>query len=268
MGIKLIAEIGWNHVGDMDIAKRMIDAAKESGADYAKFQTWSVSRLRPGPWDTDGRREIYEKAELTPEKHEILYKHCQEVGIKFLTSIFDAHDIKMVRKFTNEVKIASTEIANEILLDKVTSTFDHVYVSLGASYPKEYIKHLDKPNITFMHCVSSYPCEYSDVNFNKFLWLKDKVKDATYQIGYSGHAIGIWDAIQAISLGATVVEKHFTIDHELPGRDNKFAILPNEFKMIREFSDKKDLMMIDRGLLPQKCEYNYLTNQKHRWSSK
>ena len=78
---KLIAEIGWNHMGDMKLAKEMISAAKESGADFAKFQTWSVERLKPGVWDTDGRREIYENAELDLDKHFDLKNYCDEVGI-------------------------------------------------------------------------------------------------------------------------------------------------------------------------------------------
>ncbi|HUV84432.1 MAG TPA: N-acetylneuraminate synthase family protein, partial [Methanosarcinales archaeon] len=81
---KIIAEIGWNHMGDMNLAKKMIDSAKECGADYAKFQTWSVKNLKLGPWDQDGRREIYEKAELTIDKHKELKSYCDNVGIKFL----------------------------------------------------------------------------------------------------------------------------------------------------------------------------------------
>ena len=97
-----------------------ISAAKEAGADYAKFQTWKVSRLIDGPWDTDGRRQIYEKAELTREKHAIFKEHCEKVGIKFLTSCFCVEDIELVRGFCDEVKIPSPEGYSTDLLYKLS----------------------------------------------------------------------------------------------------------------------------------------------------
>ena len=92
----LIAEIGWNHMGNMKLAKKMILEAKKNGADFAKFQTWSVKNLKNGPWDSDGRKEIYQKAELTKEMHEELFEYCIKKKIKFLTSIFNFKDIYKV----------------------------------------------------------------------------------------------------------------------------------------------------------------------------
>ena len=92
---KLIAEIGWNHMGDMVLAKDMIWAAKESGCDFAKFQTWSVDRLKSGVWDTDGRREIYKEAQLDFDKHIELKEYCDEVGIGFMSSVFSIEDAKL-----------------------------------------------------------------------------------------------------------------------------------------------------------------------------
>ena len=110
---KLIAEIGWNHMGDMKLAKEMILAAKESGCDFAKFQTWSVDRLKPGVWDTDGRREIYEKAELDLDKHIELKQYCDEVGIQFMSSVFSIEDAKLLKQVvTDYVKIPSFESRN------------------------------------------------------------------------------------------------------------------------------------------------------------
>ena len=93
MKAKIIAEIGWNHMGDMTLAKEMISSAAESGADYAKFQTWSVSKLKQGPWDDDGRRQIYEKAQLTRDQHFELNEYCNNHHISFLTSLFNVDDI-------------------------------------------------------------------------------------------------------------------------------------------------------------------------------
>ena len=87
--IKIIAEIGWNHMGDMSLASKMIEAASKSGADICKFQTWSEKNLKEGPWDKDGRREIYKKAELDEQKHIFLKKTCEENNVEFLTSIFN-----------------------------------------------------------------------------------------------------------------------------------------------------------------------------------
>ena len=156
--VKLIAELGWNHMGDISIAKEMVSAAKESGADYAKFQTWKVDRLIDGPWDTDGRREIYNRAELTREKHQIMKEFCDSVGIKFLTSCFCVYDIDMVREFCNEVKIPSPEAYSDSLLEKAIEKFDHIYLSTGASNVEEYIRWASNENVTLLHCVSSYPC--------------------------------------------------------------------------------------------------------------
>ena len=259
--VKLIAELGWNWIGDVSLAKEMVSAAKESGADYAKFQTWKVDRLIDGPWDTDGRREIYNKAELTREKHQIMKEYCDSIGIKFLTSCFCVDDIDLVREFCNEVKIPSPEAYSEKLLEQAIEKFEHVYLSTGASNVEEYIRWANYDNVTLLHCVSSYPCNLENINLPKMKFLQA----ITPRVGYSGHLSGVSDAIAAICMGATVIEKHFTIDHELPGRDNKFSILPNEFKEIKEFLNTYEKMMIDHGLFIQECENNYRTFQKGRW---
>ena len=99
---KIIAEIGWNHMGDMSLAKEMIVAAAENGADFAKFQTWSVKRLKSGDWDVDGRREIYEKAELTLDQHLELKHYCNDNDIEFISSVFSLDDLELYKKVTNK----------------------------------------------------------------------------------------------------------------------------------------------------------------------
>ena len=98
MSIKLIAELSMNHLGDPDLIRKMVYAAHKSGADYAKFQTWKVNNLIPGPWDEDRRREDYIKSEMTEEKHLLAKKICDEIGIGFLTSCFNPDDLNMIRK--------------------------------------------------------------------------------------------------------------------------------------------------------------------------
>ena len=113
----VIAEIGWNHMGDMDLAKNMILKAKESGASIAKFQTWQVYKLKSGEWDYDGRKEIYLKAELNEDDHKLLMKYCKDSKIEFMSSAFSVEDAKLLKNLKcNQIKIPSFEINNLELL--------------------------------------------------------------------------------------------------------------------------------------------------------
>ena len=119
----------------------------------------------------------------------------------------------------------------------------------------------DIDNFNILHCVSSYPLEYDLCNFEKFFYLKSIFKN----VGYSGHAKGIYDAIFALSNGAKIVEKHFTTDNNLEGRDNKFALLPNELKLICEFEQTIKKMSLNKGLDLQECEVDVFNNYRERW---
>lgn len=113
METQIIAEIGWNHMGDMNLAKKMINLASESGCKFAKFQTWSVDRLKKGSWDFDGRRQIYENAELTIEQHILLKNYCKSKGIAFLSSAFSLKDAELLKEIgCKEIKIPSFECTN------------------------------------------------------------------------------------------------------------------------------------------------------------
>ncbi|MDC0446195.1 N-acetylneuraminate synthase family protein [Candidatus Pelagibacter sp.] len=263
---KIIAEIGWNHMGDVNLAKEFIDAAKESGADYAKFQTWSVKNLKNGPWDSDGRKEIYQKAELTKEMHEELFEYCIKKKIKFLTSIFNFKDIYKVENLDlNIIKLPSHEIYNLNLIKNLSLKYEKILVSTGAAKWEEIIKisKLDEfEKIVFLHCVSSYPCNFDELNFNKFFELKNISKN---EVGYSGHFHGIKDAIIAITLHASFVEKHFTIDNNLPGRDNKFAILPKDLKELTNFNNDYSLMLSKKNKDLQENEMDIYNNYRGRW---
>jgi len=264
---KLIAEIGWNHMGDMSLAEKMISEATKAGADYCKFQTWKVKNLKDGPWNDDGRLEIYNKAELSDENHATLVKLCKKYKVDFLTSVFNINDLDFLSKLSNQaIKIPSPENYNLELIKKSCEHFDKVFISLGACKWEEFEKILkldiDLKKVYFMHCVSSYPLNVENVNFPKLL----KIKKAHNQIGYSGHLKGIEDAIAAIGFGATVIEKHFTIDNDLPGRDNKFALLPEELKKISNYRDIFLKMNIDHGVNIQECETDIYNNYRGRWT--
>ncbi len=267
--INIIAEIGWNHMGDMKLAEKMIKSAKISGADYCKFQTWKVKNLLSGAWDNDGRKEIYKKAELSDEKHLILKKICRKYKIGFFTSIFNIQDLKFLKRINkNIIKIPSHEINNLKLISESLKHFNKVLISAGASNWSEIkkiskLKNFKKKGI-LMHCISSYPCEVHNLNFKKI----EYIKNLSSLFGYSGHYSGIEDGILAISKGAIFIEKHFTINNSLPGRDNKFAILPNHMKKLSEFRDFFLKSEKFKGLNVQKCERDIFNNYRGRWGGK
>jgi len=265
--IKVIAEIGWNHCGDMKLAKEMILAAKESGATYAKFQSWSVSRLKPGEWDVDGRREIYEKAELTKERHIELINYCNEVGIKFMSSVFSIKDAELLVELgVEDVKIPSFESRNHKLIKYCDNNFKKVFMSTGTSTLSEIedsVRHIKYCDFYLLHCVSTYPCTPSMANLPRMMMLRE----LGFPIGYSDHIQGVESAKVAIGEGALVVEKHFTIDNNLPGRDNKFAILPPAMKNLTQYIKLRDEMLIFQGEGFQKNEIDSRNNYTGRFNA-
>ena len=255
-------------MGDLSIAENMIQEASKAGANFAKFQTWSVSRLTNGSWDKDGRREIYKSAELTVNKHKELIRICNLNSINFFSSAFSVEDAKLLRDLNiRNIKIPSFEIVNKALLDFCDKNFDHIFISTGASTWEEVLDikkifaNLEK--ITIMHCVSAYPCEASSINLPKINDLKNEFPN----VGFSDHTQGIEVSKIALSYGIVAIEKHFTIDHELPGRDNKFAVLPKEFKDLIDFKKLSTITSEHLGLDFQKSEIDSRTNYRGRFNA-
>jgi len=265
----LIAEIGWNHMGNMKLAKKMILEAKQNGADFAKFQTWSVDNLKDGSWNIDGRRQIYEKAQLTEKQHEILKNYCKTNKINFLTSVFNEKDLKWLSKISNyAIKIPSHEIYNIKLIEESLKKFKYVIISTGAAKWKEIlkihkliVKTKKQNNVCVLHCVSTYPCKYENANLPRINSLKKLFKN----VGYSGHCEGIFDAVASVNYGIKVIEKHFTLDKNLPGRDNKFAILPKEIKALSKYLSSNLSMQQEKGKDLQKSELDTYKNYRGRW---
>ena len=263
----IISEIGWNFLGDIDLAKKMIDAAKNAGCNYVKFQLWNPKNLKSGTWDNDGRREIYNKSYLDKKKYNELYNYCESKNINCFASVFNDEGFKILLKYPKKfIKIPSLEAYDLDLIQRSLDNFDNVLVSTGA-LKHDDLKKLEKfnsyKNLTILHCVSSYPLEHKDCNFSKFFYLKKKFR----KVGYSGHCAGIEDAIFALSNGAVAIEKHFTIDNSLPGRDNKFAILESDLKFICDYQLKIEEMLIDKGLELQESEIDAYENYRGRWKA-
>ena len=267
--IKIIAEIGWNHMGNISLAKKMIIQAKKSGADIVKFQTWSVSNLKTGSWDEDGRRDIYKKAELSEQDYLLLKKFSDKNKIEMTTSLFNIKDYNKIKscKF-RIIKIPSHEVHNLELIKFCIKKFKIVLISTGASRWAEILKISKLPGfkkkVTLLHCVSTYPANSNIINLNRLKNLSSLTKN----VGYSGHYSGIEDAVFALNYGVSYVEKHFTIDNRLPGRDNKFALLPKAFAKLCNYRDIFLNMIINRGLNYQAVERDVLDNYRGRWSKK
>ena len=244
---EIIAEIGWNHMGDVKLAKKMILEAKKNGADYVKTQIFDVKRLKTGPWDKDGRRNIYLKAQLNYKKMRILYEYSKKIKIVFFASVLSIPDAKLLLKFSNKiVKIPSAETNNLELIKFCSKKFNHVIISTGASYfneIKKIIKNNNFKKLTLLHCVSSYPCDIKFANLNKIISLR-KVNKI---VGFSDHCSGIDASILSLKFDPSIIEKHFTINKKLPGRDNKFAILPFELKNLKNFIINQKLVEMKRG---------------------
>ena len=233
---KIIVEIGANHGGDMELAKKMAKDASLAGADIVKFQVWSVDNLKKGPWDDDGRLELYKQSQLSKEKVAELYEFCSREGIEFLVSVFNKNDLALLPdNYIDIIKIPSTEIDNKDLLIECGSRFEDVILSAGSSTMDEIDRayNICTPSC-IMHCVNIYPCPCEDANLNRIDLLKNKFP----RVGYSDHTVGLAAPIYAISHGCEYIEKHFTIDRNLPGRDNQFSIMTDELRVLCSIRDQ------------------------------
>ena len=269
----LVAEIGWNFLGNINLAKKMILSAKKNGADAVKFQIWDPKFLKKGPWDNDGRRKIYEKAYLDEKKYRLIKKFCKKNKIKCFASAFNLNGAIFLKKLNeNWIKIPSHEAYNIELISFALLNFKKIFISAGCLKKVELdklikllkSKKLFRENCTILHCVSSYPLDTKNCNFEKFDYIKKKLG----KVGYSGHYNGIEDAVYAISKNAEIVEKHFTTNNALPGRDNKFALNPRDFLNLKKIKNLFNDFEIKNGLDLQSCETDIFKNYRGRWSKK
>ena len=265
---KIIAEIGWNHMGSLKLAKKMILEAKKNGADFVKTQIFDVENLKEGPWDKDGRREIYKKAQLDSKKYKELFNYAKKIKCKFFASAMSLKDAQLIKKVNNElIKIPSMESRNIQLINYCSKNFKHVIISSGTSKFKEILnscKKIPKKKLTILHCVSSYPCKFADVNLPKIDLFKKKFKS----VGFSDHTLGIEASILSLKYNPKYIEKHFTVDYSLPGRDNKFAILPKDLKSLKNIIIKNTLANKFKGKDFLKCETEARKIYSGRWNKK
>ena len=243
----IIAEAGVNHNGDISLAKKLIDIAADAGADLVKFQTFKSSKLvtLSAPkadyqslltGSSESQYTMLNKLELTESMHHELIAHSHSKGIGFFSTGFDIESIDMLIRLGQErIKIPSGEITNLPLLRHVGKMNKEVILSTGMSDLGEVEKAIDilessgtqKKKITVLHCTSAYPAPMVDINLLAMKTIQNKLQVA---IGYSDHSEGIEISIAAVALGATIIEKHFTTNRNLPGPDHKTSLEPSELK--------------------------------------
>jgi len=243
----IIAEAGVNHNGSLDIAKKMVDAAVEAGADAIKFQTFQaaelVSKFAPkaeyqqkSTQSNESQLEMIKKLELDLPTHQELLNYCRTQGIKFLSTPFDMPSINLLNDLGLDIfKIPSGEIVTFPYLIKIGGLKKKVILSTGMADLGEIEDALDilikagtsKENITVLHCNAEYPSPMSDVNLLAMATIREAFK---IKVGYSDHTLGIEVPIAAVALGATIIEKHFTLDRTMEGPDHKASLEPGELK--------------------------------------
>lgn len=245
--VYIIAEIGVNHNGDYELAKKLIDLAKKSGADAVKFQTFKSDNLvlpeapkAQYQMDTDGtsrsQKEMLDELQLTKSEFENLYQYCNLVKIDFISSPFDNESVKLLEEIGVEVyKVPSGEITNKFLLEEISKSGKPVILSTGMSTVDEIktaiqILNLPSNKISILHCVSCYPTNFDNINLKRITLLHNEFKD--HVIGFSDHTTEYWTPLLAISMGAKIIEKHITLDNNLPGPDHRASLNPAELKLM------------------------------------
>ena len=237
----IIAEAGGNHNGSIKNAYKLVDIAKKAGADYVKFQTFKaetlVSKNAPKAKYQEknvkkiSHFELIKKLEMSHEMHIKLIKYCKKKKIKFLSSPFCIDSFDLLRKFNLDfIKIPSGEITNLPLLRHIKKFKNNIILSTGMSNTNEIkraVKILKNKNrkLILLHCNTEYPSPVQDLNLNAMLTLK---KQFNLDVGYSDHSLGINVPIIATSLGAKVIEKHFTISKRMVGPDHLASLNPKE----------------------------------------
>jgi len=243
----VIAEAGVNHNGDLEMAKELINVAAKAGADYVKFQTYKTENLvtptaeqasyqKENTGGEETQFQMLKRLELKYEDHYELKEYAIKKGIKFLSTAFDDDSIDFLFSLGIDFyKIPSGEITNYFYLRNVAKKGLPIVLSTGMSNMEDIRNALevlnefgvDKKNITVLHCNSQYPSPVEDVNLSAMLTIQ---KEFGVAVGYSDHTAGIEVSIAAVAMGATVIEKHFTLDKNLPGPDHKASLEPIELE--------------------------------------
>lgn len=245
----IIAEAGVNHNGQLNLALKLCDAAKEAGVDCVKFQTWKTENICTTSAAMAGYQkdnilteatsqfEMLKRLELSYEHFEYIKLYCEKIGIDFLSTPDEDESLEFLMNKLQLplVKIGSGEVTNIPYLRKIASYGKPIILSTGMSNIAQVATAYDTlikvgaPTVTLLHCTTNYPCPIDEVNLRAMNTLKDAFK---CQVGYSDHTMGIEVPIAAVAMGAEIVEKHFTLDRTMDGPDHKASLEPAELKQM------------------------------------
>jgi N,N'-diacetyllegionaminate synthase len=249
--VYIIAEAGVNHNGDIGLAYKLIDVGKESGANAVKFQTFIADQLvsstaqratyqkKNMPDVQETQLEMIKKLELKINDFIQLKEYCNKIHIDFMTTPLDFNSADLVYDLVDIYKLSSGEVTNTPFLEHVAKKGKPIILSTGMANLGEVEKAIDTishsqsdffstfPKLSLLHCTSNYPCPYDEVNLKAMITMKEAFK---LNVGYSDHTLGIEVPIAAVALGATIIEKHFTLDRNMKGPDHKASLEPKELK--------------------------------------
>lgn len=243
----IIAEIGSNHNGDMELAKKMINSARQCGADCVKFQSFdNKSLISKEEYDRNQKyndsakkhfgslKEMVDKYYLRKEQHFELKKYCDANGIDFASTPFSNQEVDLLIDLDVPfIKVASLDINNLPFLKYIAEKQKSIVLSTGMADLGEIedaiktIEDTGNNKIVILHCISIYPPKYEDINLNNILMLKETFG---YPVGFSDHSLGTAIPLAAVTLGSCLIEKHFTLDKDLPGWDHEISADPDELK--------------------------------------
>lgn len=261
----IIAEAGVNHNGSLQLAKQLVDVAADAGVDYVKFQTFKANKIaskqaqkaiyqQQTTDNTESQLEMLERLELDEMAHLELINYCQEKNIAFLSTAFDFDSIELLKKLGITLgKIPSGELTNLPYLRKMAKTFPKLILSTGMADMKEIDDTInalieagtERINLTVLHCNTEYPTPFEDVNLKAMLSIQ---KQLNVSIGYSDHTLGIEIPIAAVVMGATIIEKHFTLDRNMKGPDHKASLEPLELKTMVQSIRNVELALAGTGI--------------------
>jgi N-acetylneuraminate synthase len=242
----IIAEIGINHNGDLDIAKKMIDGAVHAGADAVKFQKRTPdvatppeqqNQMRETPWGYITYLDYRYKVEFNEEQYCEIDKYCREKGIAWMVSVWDEPSVDFMEKFdTPAYKIPSASLTDAKLIRKAQATGKPLILSTGMSTMEQIHKGVEvagKDNLALMHCTSTYPCEPEELNLKMVETLRSEFPNIP--VGYSGHEVGLVPSAVAVAFGACMVERHMTLDRAMWGSDQAASVEPGGFERLVKY---------------------------------
>lgn len=273
MSVYIIAEAGVNHNGSFELACKLVDAAKAAGADCIKFQTFKSQNLvshtaQKAEYQKDATGEgsqidMLKKLELSYGEFLMLKEYCEKQGICFLSTPFDFESIEFLKSIDMPFwKIPSGEITNYPYLVALAKTEKPIVMSTGMCELEEIeaaihaLKDHGTKDIRLLHCNTEYPTPFEDVNLRAMKTMKEYFD---LEVGYSDHTEGIEVPVAAVALGATIIEKHFTLDRNMEGPDHKASLEPNELKAMVESIRRIEKALGNGDKTPSKSEKKNIT---------